>query len=302
MTPGRGITAFLIERCLPVYPVFLTLWVFAVESITVVLGGSAGPWRPSWDTPMKVLALVAAGAFLRMVDDQKDLDYDRYHHPTRPLVQGRVTTRQLRTAMVPAAAMALVLAGAVSLWALILLAAALSYSVALWWTETKVGVVRDNALVNLGAVCPIQFLVTGFSMTGEPGVGNAAWWRLALVPVVFTSAFLHVEIARKTTRVPDVGDTADRHSYSELIGANASAVMACGFGLFAVLAELLVTSPWSSASPGWSVAWLPLATAALPLASAWRFTRSGMREHPQVLPTVFVIVFYLSIIAQGLLS
>ena len=72
-----GIRAFLVERYLPVYPIYLTLWVVAVESMTAVVTDSAGPWHPTWDTALKALALVAAGAFLRMVDDQKDLDYDR---------------------------------------------------------------------------------------------------------------------------------------------------------------------------------------------------------------------------------
>ena len=99
VTEGTGIRAFLIERYLPVYPIYLTLWVVAVESMTAVVTDSGGPWRPPWDTALKALALVVAGAFLRMVDDQKDLDYDRLHNPTRPLVQGRITHAELRMAM-----------------------------------------------------------------------------------------------------------------------------------------------------------------------------------------------------------
>ncbi len=299
---GR-IGAFLVERCLPVYPVYLALWVVAVESITVIVGESPDPWRPSWGTATKALALMAAGAFMRMVDDQKDLDYDMRHHPTRPLVQGRITTSELRVAMVPAAAAALALAAAVSPWALALLAAALVYSLVLWWLETKVDVLRDNAIVNLAAVCPAQFLATGFSMTGYPGVGEAPWWRLAAVPLVFTSALLHVEFARKITRVAGAGGVvSDRHSYSQLVGVTASAMIACGFGLFAVFVEILVTMPWSWAGRCWPIAWLPLATAALPLVSAWSFLHARVRDHPRGLPTVFVIVFYLSIVGQGLVS
>src|SRR6188768_74464 len=90
-----GIGAFLVERCLPVYPIYLALWVVAVENMLVVIGHSSGPWRPSWDTALKILALSATGAFLRMVDDQKDLDYDTVHNPERPLVQGRISAREL---------------------------------------------------------------------------------------------------------------------------------------------------------------------------------------------------------------
>ncbi|WP_156686406.1 hypothetical protein [Mycobacterium sp. Marseille-P9652] len=297
---GR-IGAFLVERCLPVYPVYLALWVVAAESLTVVIAGSAGPWRPSWGTATKALALMAAGAFMRMVDDQKDLDYDTLHHPTRPLVQGRITTGELRAAMVPAAAAALALAVAVSRWAVALLAATLAYSLAVWWLETKWNLLRDNAIVNLVAVCPAQFLATGFAMTGCPGIGEAPWWRLAGVPLVFTGALLHAEFARKIARAAGAGAVGDDpHSYSELLGVTASALLACGAGLFAVVAEILVSMPWSWAGPRWPLAWLPLSTAALPLVSAWSFLHARARDHPKVLPTLFVVVFYLSIVGQGL--
>jgi hypothetical protein len=41
-----GIRAFLVERYLPIYPIYLTLWVVAVESITTVVTDSAGPMAP----------------------------------------------------------------------------------------------------------------------------------------------------------------------------------------------------------------------------------------------------------------
>lgn len=291
-----GIRAFLVERCLTVYPIYLTLWVVGVESMTAVLTDSAGPWRPTWDTALKALALLAAGAFLRMVDDQKDLDYDRLHNPARPLPQGRITHAELRTAMVPTAALALVLAAAVSIPAAAALAAALGYGLALWWVESHASWVRDNPVVNLALVCPAQFLVTGFIMVGQPGVGNASWGRLLAVPVVLTSAILHVEIARNTCRA----SAADPHSYSQLIGASASAKTAWAFGMLAVLLELSVTAPWRWAEHWWPVAWLPLAAGILPCVSAWIFLVGGADRHPRSWPTVFVIVFYLSIVAQGL--
>lgn len=303
MIPGRAVWAFVVERCLPVYPILLSLWVFATESITVVLADPPGQWRPTWDTALKVLALMSAGIFLRMVDDQKDLDYDRRHHPTRPLVQGRVSARDLRAAMVPLALATMALAAMVSAWAAVIMGAVLAYSLALWWTETRVAVVRDNALVNLIAVCPVQFLVTGLAMTGNAGWVGTSSCRLAAVPVVFTAALLHAEVARKTTRGP-VGSAAatyDRHSYSALIGTGAAAAMACALGLLAVVTEVLITAPWSWVDSHRIIAWLPSVTAVLPVVSAWRFLRGTERDHPQGLPTVFVVAFFLSIIGQGLL-
>lgn len=300
MEQRRGVTAFIVERCLPVYPILLTLWVCAAESMTTVLGGSIGPWRPSWDTAVKVLALMAAGVFMRMVDDQKDLDYDRSHHQDRPLVEGRVTPGELRRAMVPAAVIALACAAAVSPISVAFIAGALTYSVSLWWAETRFALLRDNAIANLAAVWPMQFLVTGFSMTPQAGGGDIPSWQLVAVPLVFTSALLHAEIARKTTRSTSLErGVPDHHSYSDLIGFAASVLIASCFGLFAVFLDLLVTKPWAWAGPRWPIAWLPLATAIFPLLSARTFLVSG-KKRPESLPTLFVVSFFLSLIAQGL--
>ncbi|AKK25920.1 UbiA family prenyltransferase [Mycobacterium sp. EPa45] len=293
-----GVGAFLIERCLPVYPVYLALWVVAVECMVVVVGDSSGPWRPSWDTALKILALNAAGAFLRMVDDQKDLEYDTVYNPQRPLVQGRISSRELRIAMVPAAAVALLLGATVSVWTTVLVALILGYSLVLWWLESRVPVVRDNPIVNLAAACPAQFLATGFAMTGLPGTGAASSLQLAAVLLVFTAAFLQVELARKTTRVSDVGDL---RSYSRVIGPAASGIAVLVLGLSAVLVELLLTAPWSWAAHWWPIAWSPLAAAVLPLVSAWIFFVRRVDHHPRSVPTAFVIIFYLSIVGQGLI-
>jgi hypothetical protein len=144
-------------------------------------------------------------------------------------------------------------------------------------------------------ICPAQFLVTGFVMVGQPGVGDS-WGRLLVVPVVFTSAFLHLEFARKTCRT----GAGDPHSYSQLIGASASAKTAWAFGMLAVLLELSVTTPWRWAEHWWPVAWLPLAAGILPCVSAWIFLGGGAERHPRSWPTVFVVVFYLAIVGQGL--
>ncbi|WP_431234964.1 UbiA family prenyltransferase [Mycolicibacterium psychrotolerans] len=292
-----GIGAFLVERCLPVYPVYLALWVIAVECMVVVVGQSSGPWQPAWDTALKILALNAAGAFLRMVDDQKDLDYDRVYNPDRPLVQGRISTRELRIAMVPAAAVAVLLAATVSVWTVVLVALILGYSLVLWWLESRVPVVRDSPLVNLAAACPAQFLATGFAMTGRPGVGDASWGQLVAVLLVFTTAFLHVELARKTTRTAAADDL---RSYSRVIGPTASGGMVLILGVSAVLVEVLLTSPWSWAGHWWPIAWLPAAAAVLPCLSAWIFFVRRVEVHPRGLPMLFVIVFYLAIVGQGL--
>lgn len=287
---SRAVLAFLRERYLPLYPVYLTLWVAAVESLTVVLAG--GSWRPDGDTVLRILALISAGAFLRMVDDVKDLDYDRQYNPTRPLVENRITVRELQAAMIPAAGAAVLLALMISPLAAAVLSAALCYGLVLWVIDVKVAWVRERPIVSLVVVCPAQFLVTAFIMVGQPGIGMITWWRLIAVPVVFTSAFMHVEFARKTTRSTQV---IDPHSYSASIGVTPSAVIGTAFGVFAVVLELALTAPWAPA------AWLPAAAVVLPCYSAWCFLRRRRDDYPQSWPTVFVVFFYLSIVVQGLI-
>ncbi|MGU3501332.1 hypothetical protein [Mycobacterium sp. C31M] len=277
MTLTQGnVRSFLVQRYLSVYPIYLTLWVVAVECVT-----AAGRWRPDWHTAATILALIAAGAFLRMVDDQKDLDYDTVHNPDRPLVTGSVTVGQLRRAMLPCAVGALGFAALVSVPAALVLAAALGYGLLLWWAESNVPRLRDNPLLNLTAVIPAQFLVTAFIMLGEPGVANMPWWHRLAVPVIFTAAFLHLEFARKTSRV--AGD--DPHSYARLLGATPSAWVALAF---AVLAVVLARCP------------LAVPLLALPLASTWIFLRHRPVAHPTGLSTAFVVLFYLALTVDGL--
>jgi 4-hydroxybenzoate polyprenyltransferase len=73
------------------------LWAVAVEGSTVVLSGDA--WRPTAATAARVTSVVLTLLFLRMVDEQKDLGYDRQHHPDRPLVTGAINVVELRAGM-----------------------------------------------------------------------------------------------------------------------------------------------------------------------------------------------------------
>lgn len=292
---GRAVLAFLRERYPPLYPIYLALWVIAAECMTVVLTAAPGPWRPTWDTALRVVALIVAGAFLRMVDDLKDRDYDAVHNPTRPVVQGRVTDAELHVAMALTAAVALIVAVTISWVSAVVLAAVIGYGLILWGVELRVARVRREPLLNLIMVCPAQFLVTAFILVGQPGTG--AGGRLFAVPVVFTCAFLHVEFARKTSR--HVGD-ADVHSYSQAIGITASAVITWGLGVFAVALELSLAEPWRWSGAWSAVGWLPLVAAVLPCVSAWRFLVRREDEYSSGWPTGFVVVFYLAIILQGL--
>jgi hypothetical protein len=281
--PG-SVWSFLVERFLPVYPIYLTLWGFAVEAMVTTLTG-AGPWRPDRDTALKVLALLAAGAFLRMVDDQKDLAYDTVHNPTRPLVQGRIGTAQLRRAMVPAAAIVVLAAAAVSPPSAAVLAIALGYGLALWWIELNVAAVRDNPLLNLAVVArPSPGHRFHHGRATRPG-------RLCLVAAGRGSGGVHRCLPASGVRPQDHRTVNTRT------------------GIRTRRCSARRAAPWPHWRSGWPRCWsrrwwrtgVPLAAAALPVLSAAIFFGRRPADHPTGAPTLFVIVFYLVILVQGLL-
>ena len=75
------------------------LWVLALEGSLVLLDEGSQPWRPDAGTVLRCLTLVLVLIFMRMLDEQKDLEYDRVHHPDRPLVTGAIDAAELRAAM-----------------------------------------------------------------------------------------------------------------------------------------------------------------------------------------------------------
>ncbi|UGT61221.1 hypothetical protein [Nocardia asteroides] len=279
----------------PHYLLYGVLWVFALEATLALLAAPETPWRPSWSTGLRVLIVAIVLLYLRMVDEQKDLAYDRVHNPDRPLVTGAVTATDLRIGMAVIAVLAVAGSLLLSAGSALAIAAVLLYGLGLWGLERVSAWVRDDILVNLVVTYPVQLLVTAYvlvSVLDTEGL-NAGFWRLAPAALIFAGAFLQFEFARKTAHEPRPGE----HYYSNVLGARGSTAVSLLFVALAVGAELALVRPWEFGGARFAVGSLVLPLALLPASGALRFLRGA--EFPLGPPVLFILGLYAVLIAQS---
>ena len=287
----RRLTAFA-NAVFPVqvYGTYALLWALALEGSAALLAGQA--WRPGASTVVRVVTVVLALLYLRIVDEQKDLDYDRVHHPDRPLVRGDVSVGELRATMAVLVAVLIALNVGFSLPAVLVLAGMLGYAVFLVALERRSAVVRYGLLLNLAVTYPVQLLISIYLYLST-GLG----WRATTIPLIaiFACVFLHFEFARKTAWVTPTGG----RFYSAVLGPVGSAAVTIGFAVLAAVLTAAVFRPWSA---GGVAAWLPYLALALPAAGAARFWRRRPAAWSVPLGMGFVVVSYLLLTVQAVAS
>lgn len=289
MRTAAALARFTAQVFTPyVYVTYATLWVLSLEATTAAAART--PWHPGPGTAARCASAVLVLFFLRVVDEQKDLVYDREHHPDRPLVRGTVSVAQLRGAMAGAAVLLVALNVALSPLSLLPLAADLGYAWLLVAVERRSARVRDGLLLNLAVTHPVQLLLSVYvyvSLADSTPV-PARW---AAVPLLLVPAcvFLHFEFARKTRRRAEPGTRA----YSAVIGPVPSALVALGW---AVLAAVLAAGALGDVR-----ALLPCVLLILPGAAAVRFLRGRTAAWPVPAAMVFVVGFLSALLTSALL-
>ncbi|WP_431962726.1 hypothetical protein [Nocardia sp. bgisy134] len=293
----RRLARFTAVMYKPHYLLYAVVFVLALEGTAALVSQPETPWQPSSATVSRIVVVAFVLLYLRMVDEQKDLDYDRVHNPDRPLVTGAVSTGELRAAMgvlaIGAVGASLVLAAVSG----VAIAAVLAYGLFLWAVERWSAAVRTGILLNLVVTYPIQILIAGYVLISAIDTGEvAARWQAVAAVAIFAGAFLHFEFARKTARERRPGE----HLYSNRWGVTGCAVAILGFAVLAVAVDSVLVQPWERSGVRAVAAWIPVALLLIPVYGEWRFLRSGKPEHP-VLPAVaFVFALYLALIAQAL--
>jgi len=289
-TPRR-LWAFVGSVFTPqVYVTYAVLWVLALEGSAALLAGQ--PWRPGFGTAARAVSVLLALLYLRIVDEQKDLDYDRVYHPDRPLVRGEVSVRELRVAMGALVAGLVALNVWFSTAALLVLLGMVAYAVFLVALERLSTRVRDGLLLNLAVTYPVQLLISVYlylSAGHSPRPG-----AVALI-AIFACVFLHFEFARKTSWRATPGS----RFYSTVLGPVGSAATAVGFALAAAVLIAAVFRPWRSAD---LAALLPYPALALPLAAVVLFWRRRPAAWPVPLSIGFVVTSYLLLTVQAAAS
>ncbi|MGW4366794.1 hypothetical protein ACWEKT_14215 [Nocardia takedensis] len=296
-TSARRVARFTAVMYKPHYLLYGILWTLAVEGTAALVTVPDTAWRPTGATLLRIVVIAFVLLYLRMVDEQKDLDYDRVHNPDRPLVTSAVSATELRVSMALIAAGAIAASAALSAVSALSIAAALGYGLLLWWFERLSATVRANVLLNLAITYPVQLLLTAYVLlsaadTGETGLG----WSLVPVVVLFAGAFLQFEIARKTSRDPRPSEMY----YSEPLGAEGSAAVALLCALLAATLAVVLSRPWDHTMPAALIGWTPPALALIPLSGWWRFRRSADPDYPVIPAVLFVLTLYLASIAAAL--
>ncbi|MHC3821053.1 hypothetical protein AMK09_28420 [Streptomyces sp. CB02488] len=279
-TPAR-LGGFVLRMFRPqVYVTYGVLWTLALEGAAEALSG-AGHWRPGPATVVRAASVVLALLFARMVDEQKDLEYDRLHHPDRPLVTGAISVTELRCAMGLIAAVVVALNLPVSGWSAVLVVLGLGYTVALTGLERRWPRLGDDPVAGLLAGYPVQLLLSVY-LYGSLMTSGAIGGDLRAVPLLamFACVFLQFEVARKTSHESD----PRARLYSQVFGARGSAAVSLALAsAAAVIAPLLLGR----------AGLLPALSLLLPAFGGWRFL-ARRRPDGLTLPAMgFVLCFNL---------
>ena len=277
---ARRLRRFVLVRFCPhVYVTYGVLWTLALEAT------ATDQWRPSPATVARTASVVLSLLFLRMLDEQKDLAYDRVHHPDRPLVTGAVSTAELRAAMSLITVCVLALNAPISMVSAALALLVLGYGLALCAVERRFAAARDHLLLNLAVSYPVQLLISCYLYLSLATSGViAADWRALPVVLVFACVFLHFEFARKTRWHGAAGERL----YSVVLGPALSATVTLCWAVGAVVLIMLLTTTWF------------VVLLAPPILAARRFFAGASESWPLAETMAFVLVSYLSLIAYGL--
>lgn len=274
-------------------PVALLLaWSF--EALTVSVG-SHRSWSPGIGSVDRAVTVVLVLLFLRMVDEHKDLDYDRIHHPGRPLVTGAVRTTDLRTGRWITAGVVLLLnmySPALCVAVLLVLGAGLL----LWAVENTWPPARADIVVNLVLAVPIHLLLSGYLYLSLvlAGAVRADARVLVGLMVVFCALFMHVEFARKT-RPGEYGERL----YSDVLGPGLSATITVALAVLVSVVHASLTRPWQFQHSALAIALVPQLALILPLYGALRFRRT--RSWPVATAVAFAVVCCLGFLTHAAL-
>jgi hypothetical protein len=253
-----------IRGSYPLVPsvLFAVGWAYGVTGLFALTGPPAGPWRPSPWTAVAALTIALDMLLMRIVDDIRDLPYDRVHNPERPLAAGVVTRSSLLRWYAGIAAL-LVLLNVFDRWAALVIAVQLLYALLLLLPGPDPG----RLVLTLVLSSPVQvllhlYLYTIHLRTTGGGFDPSFWTALAVVSL----ATLHLEVAKKITRAPRPGE----RTYVTGFGLRGTVAVAL---LSAVAATLVLglAAPWSKLSELSVLTLLPLAFPAL---AWWRFRRA----------------------------
>lgn len=253
-------------------------------------------WRPGLDVLVTAVTVAVTQLLTRALDDVRDLDYDRLHHPRRPLVTGAVRHADLVVLLAVGLAAMLALNAPRGTPALGYAAAAgyllILLAVDLRWRWPP----GDRLLPQLATGLPALLLISGYVYAGFLHRHGLAPTGLGLaVLAAVTVGVLHLEFARRITRAPAPG----QRTYVYEIGVSGTVAAALVCAAAATGWALVVTRPWSGGGYGWG--WLVLLALGFTATGAWRFLR-GATRWPVGPAAFYVLASFATATVAGLLG
>ncbi|MBI4509983.1 MAG: hypothetical protein HY698_10145 [Deltaproteobacteria bacterium] len=283
---------------------YAAFWFLALDGALVVSSGKAH-WHLGLDSALAILSLFLLLFFLRVLDEIKDIDYDRLHNPDRPLVSGLVSQRDLVLFLVGTAGVVALLHLGLSRRLFTIAVVDMVYGVALMFLERLSPRVRNGMGWNLLVTYPVNILLSVYTYVffaerhgAEPETGMLLVGALAL-------AFLHYEIGRKT-RWPGHGPAGER-LYSQFLGPRGAAALATTCAALATAIVLFVMAPWQKEGAVAAFAWWQIAPLVPAVAGAVLFllARNGPHAGRKVmkpLALAYLFLFYASLIGLACIA
>jgi UbiA prenyltransferase family len=301
MPPAGAATrcyAFIRERApLRIYLTYAVLWVSALTGSLYLAAPRQLSWKPGPALVGEIVTVWLVLLFVRIADEQKDFEYDRVHHPERPLPRGAVTVRDLRLAMAAIVVAELALNAwrhpVPALWLLLDFA----YMGFVVWLDRRSARIRESVFIGLLAGYPVQLMLSVHVwLVFMADTRTGPHWSAPLLIVMFACAFLHFEFARKTRRRRVEG----AQLYSNVVGVRGAVALTLGTALSAALIDLFLFQPWQVAGPAGLAVWLPPAALWCLWTGADRFLAGREAAWPASTGMAFLAWFYLGLAAQAL--
>jgi 4-hydroxybenzoate polyprenyltransferase len=278
------------------YLPYAAAWALGGTAMFALARHAAPTWRPGWSTLATLATFTVLLLLIRAIDDLRDLEYDREHNPRRPLASGAVTVSDLGVLVVAGAVTVLLLnAPRGAVWAAA--AVALAYATALLVADRLLHWPSGDAIIVSALMSlPVQLLLGAYLYAAFVRDTHSPAGLGALLPLATMAAiFAHLELARKTARVPRPGE----RTYVSVLGVRATAMSALAAAAIATLLALLLTRPWA---PGGSWGWLVLAPALLPVRGALRFQRGNAARWPVADSGFYILAAFTAFLVVDLLE
>lgn len=291
MSPLGRLWAFTSRVYAPgLHVAYAAFWFLALDG---ALSAAAGrDFRPGVDAALAIASNFLVLFFLRVLDEIKDLDYDRRHNPDRPLVSGLVTVSDLVGYLTITAVLVALVNTLLSPLLLAIAIADLAWGVALVFVERAVPRVRDHMGWNLLVTYPVNVLLSVYTYAFFVERQGAASTSGLLLLGAFTLAFLTYEIGRKT-KWPRDAEPGER-LYSRALGVPGAAALALGCALGATTLALAVFTPWREEGARAAAAWAQLVPAIPAAIGTAGFLAGGRTLKPFALG--FLFLFYIALV------